>query len=119
MIRILPATSPAELDQVRRLVQAFVGWLKNLYPENSTAVDAYFESLKPELAGLPGEYAPPAGRLLLASVDGQIAGTVALRDLGGGRCEMKRMFVDTAYHGQRVGYALANALISEARSAGY
>ena len=71
------------------------------------------------MAGLPGKYGRPEGRLLLASVDGRAAGCVALRSLGDGSSEMKRMFVDPEFRGRGVGKALAVRLIDEARSAGY
>ena len=90
-----------------------------MFADDTQRIDAYFNSLQPELASLPGLYAPPSGRLLLAVCDGTVAGVVAMRDLGGGICEMKRMFVDTEFHGAGVGRALAKTLISEARDAHY
>lgn len=119
MIGVRRAESPADIDHARRLIFLFIDWLKKLYPDDAQGVEAYFASIQPELAGLPGQYALPAGRLLLAVCDGSVVGMVAMRDLGGGTCEMKRMFVDAAFHGTGVGRALAEALIAEARQAGY
>lgn len=76
-----------------------------------------------ELANLPGRYAPSrGGRLLVAMVDGQPAGCIALRalpEVGPGVCEMKRMYVRPAYRGRKLGRMLAERLIDEARAAGY
>ena len=119
MITVRRAESESDLDHVRRLVAGFIAWLKVLFADDIQRIDAYFHSLQPELASLPGQYAPPAGRLLLALCDDRVTGVVAMRDLGGGTCEMKRMFVDTEFHGAGVGRALAETLISEARDAHY
>lgn len=76
-----------------------------------------------ELANLPGRYAPSrGGRLLVAMVDGQPAGCIAVRalpELGPHVCEMKRMYVRPAYRGLQLGRMLAERLIDEARAAGY
>jgi ribosomal protein S18 acetylase RimI-like enzyme len=78
-----------------------------------------FQGFERELAELPGRYAPPSGRLLLAREDGTLAGCVALRSLGDRICEMKRLFVRPAFHGRGIGRALARAIVDEGRSAGY
>jgi putative acetyltransferase len=119
MVEVRNAESRVDLDEFRRLVAGFITWLKDLYPNNVAGVDEYFASLRSELDSLPGEYGPPGGRILLAMRNGKACGAVAMRDLGDGTCEMKRMFVERALHGDGVGRALAEALISEARSAGY
>lgn len=75
-----------------------------------------FES---ELAGLPGEFAPPSGCLLLALVSGQPAGCVALRDLGGGTCEMKRLYVAPTGRGRGLGRLLVSEILRRAADAGY
>src|SRR5207248_4760280 len=79
-----------------------------------------FQNFDKELAGLPGEYAPPSGRLLLAAVNDAIAGCVALHqihstDTGDKICEMKRLFVRPGFRGYRLGRKLIDAVIAEAR----
>jgi predicted GNAT family acetyltransferase len=84
-------------------------------------IDAYFDKsdFERELATLPGVYAPPRGRLLLARHDDEPAGCVALRELDADSCEMKRMFVYPQLHGKGVGLALACRVVEEARRIGY
>lgn len=78
-------------------------------------VDLCFQNFEKELAGLPGDYAPPCGRLLIA----EGAGCVALRPLDDAACEMKRLFVRPAYRGSALGKALVVRAIEEARGIGY
>jgi len=75
--------------------------------------------LDAELAGLPGAYAPPEGRLLLAFFGGEPAGCIALRKIGEEICEMKRLWVRPAFRGTGLGRQLAESLMAEARAAGY
>ena len=121
MALIRDAASSRELDDVRSLMCAFVAWHRERNRADIALVDRYFDqrAFDEELAGLPGKYARPKGRLLIAYQDGQAAGCVALRDLGEGICEMKRMFVPTARRGRGIGRALAVDIIAEARAAGY
>jgi len=107
---IVQATSPAQIAIVRELIAEYAA---------SLGFDLGFQDFARELAGLPGDYAAPEGRMLLA-VDGPAtAGCVALRKLEHGVCEMKRLYVRPAFWGRGIGRALAAAVIAEARRIGY
>ena len=109
-IELGEARTPEDLAQVRRLFRAYGDWLD---------VDLCFQGFERELAELPGCYAPPAGRLLIARVAGEVVGCVALRPLEASVCEMKRLWVEPGFAGQGIGRALAEAIIAAARQIGY
>ena len=94
----------------RRLFEEYAAWLK---------VDLCFQGFAAELAGLPGAYAPPRGRLFLAIHSGGAAGCVALRPVRDDVCEMKRLFVRPESQKQGCGHALIERVIAEARAIGY
>ena len=103
-----------ELDEVRAIFREYAQGL---------GVDLCFQQFDEELAGLPGEYAPPRGALLLASIDGQLAGCCALRPLDSAdypnAAEMKRLYVRPHYRGTGLGRTLAEAALDAARQGGY
>jgi GNAT superfamily N-acetyltransferase len=110
-MKIFQATVPEEIIQVRCLFEEYAAWLK---------VDLCFQRFTAELEGLPGVYAPPCGRLLLALVDREAAGCAALRPLDDYIvCEMKRLFVRPVFRRQGIGRTLAEKIIEEARTIGY
>lgn len=121
MIQIAEPTTGAELDQVRALMRAFVDWARMRYATELAFVERYFDpnAFEAELMGLPGKYARPKGRLLLAVDGDRPLGCVAFRELGAGVCEMKRLYVYPGWHGKGVGRALVSTLIHEAKLAGY
>jgi len=110
MISIKEATTADALLQARTLFKEY---------QAALGVDLGFQDFENELANLPGQYAAPGGRLLLASADSRVAGCVALRPLSGDACEMKRLFVRPAFRAHGVGRMLAERIIAEARSIGY
>jgi GNAT superfamily N-acetyltransferase len=121
MATVSQATTTKQLDDVRSLMRGFLAWHRERHVEDLALIDSYFdeEEWEQELSGLPGKYAPPKGSLLIAYHDGKPAGCVALRNLGDGVCEMKRMFIPTELRGLGIGRALADQIIADARKAGY
>ena len=121
MLRIVQASTKEDLDHVRDLMRAFIAWHTVRHKEDMDLVNSYFDgnAFEDELAGLPGKYAPPSGSLLLAYLDDKAAGCVALRKIDDATCEMKRMFVYQQFHGHKIGAALADEVIAEARKIGY
>lgn len=109
-MKIIQAQTADEIETVRALFREYERFLK---------VDLCFQGLAEELATLPGRYAPPQGRLLLAQESEQAAGCAALRPLENGVCEMKRLFIRPAYRGQGLGRRLAQRIISEATALDY
>jgi putative acetyltransferase len=107
---LLEARTPEDIAHVRRLFRAYAQWLE---------VDLCFQDFERELNELPGCYAPPAGRPLIARVGGEVVGCVGLRPLEPGVCEMKRLWVEPGFAGQGIGRALAEAIIAAARQIGY
>jgi len=94
---------------------------RGLFEEYAAAlgISLCFQNFDKELADLPGAYAPPDGRLFLAFYENKLAGCVGLRKIGDGTCEMKRLYVRPEFRGKRIGRALTEKLITEARALGY
>lgn len=107
---IVQAETPQQVETARRLFEEYAEGLQ---------LDLCFQNFARELAELPGDYAPPSGRLLLAVEDGRAFGCVALRRLDVGVCEMKRLYLSAESRGRGVGRRLAAAVIEEARRIGY
>ena len=109
-MKIVPAESADRVGQARELFREYAA---------SLGIDLSFQNFEAELAGLPGEYAPPAGRLLLATEGNDVTGCVALRKISDEICEMKRLYVRPEFQGKGIGKALAVRVIEEARGMGY
>lgn len=109
-MQICQAVTAEQVAVVRDLFQEYAAWLR---------IDLCFQGFSQELATLPGAYAPPRGRLLLASANDGPAGCVALRPAGDATCEMKRLFVRPAHRGHGLGKQLATLVIAEAKIIGY
>lgn len=109
-MKILQAISEEQINNARALFREYESWL---------GLDLCFQGFEEELKSLPGKYSEPEGRLLLADVDGELAGCIAMRKLDDGVCEMKRLYVRDEFRGQRIGNSLVDRIIDEARSAGY
>lgn len=110
MLSITPVSTPEDLALTREL---FLEYAKSL------DMHLCFQGFDMELAGLPGSYAPPSGRLLICRLDEEVAGCVALRGLAPEVCEMKRLYVRPGFQGHGLGRSLAQAVIGEARAIGY
>jgi len=119
MAALRHATTPQDYALARELFVEYSEWL---------GIDLCFQGFAEELASLPGAYAPPRGRLLLAGDPGTAFGCIALRPLAahgdgqtddGSTGEVKRLYVRPAQRGGGWGYRLATALIDEARAIGY
>jgi len=104
------AESPAQISAVRELFLEYA---------NSLNFSLCFQSFEKELAELPGDYAPPGGRLLLATRESQPAGCVALHKLDEEVCEMKRLYVRPQFRGKGLGRVLSERAVADAREIGY
>ena len=110
MIILRQAAFPADQDAVVSIFREYV---------TSPSVSLNFQEYETEFAGLPGKYAAPEGRLLLACEGDTVLGCAALRRVDASTCEMKRVYVRPAARGRNLGRQLVEALLSEARLAGY
>ena len=103
-------TEEPSLSRVREIFREY---------QMTLGIDLCFQNFEEELAGLPGKYSPPGGRLYLAYVDGQLSGCIALRPFEENQCEMKRLYIRPQFRGQKLGKQLAEKVIEDARQIGY
>lgn len=115
---ISQVATPAEIRAIQGLFREYTDWAFTLTAGLDKAPPT-FEGFEAELASLPGVYAPPAGRLLLATVGGAPAGCIALKPHHGVVAELKRLYVSPSFRGLAIGQSLVTTLIAEARAAGY
>ncbi len=104
------ARFPGDLGEVVSIFREYVA---------SPTVDLGFQDYESEFAALPGKYAEPAGRILLAWLHGAVVGCAALRPVDARTCELKRVYVRPAARGRNVGRAMVERMIDEARRQGY
>ena len=104
------ASAPEDLARARELFREYADWLK---------VDLCFQGFERELAELPGDYASPDGRLLLAWHHEMPVGCIALRRFDASRGEVKRLYVRPEARGRRTGWRLVEQVIAEAKAIGY
>jgi putative acetyltransferase len=109
-MNLIQAQTSEEIEQARQLFKEYAAWLQ---------IDLCFQNFEKELGELPGDYASPDGRLMLAYDDEELAGCVALRKIDEGICEMKRLFLRDKFRGKGSGRFLIEAIISEAKQIGY
>jgi putative acetyltransferase len=107
---IAAATFPNDAIEVIEIWRQFIG---------NSSVNLDYQNNKLDVSYLPGEYAPPTGRILLARVGHNVVGSIAMRRVDNAICEMKRLYVKPTARGTGLGRALSLRLIEEARSAGY
>jgi len=110
MMKVIQAEIGEQIELARELFKDY---------EVALGISLCFQNFEKELAELPGDYTPPDGRLILAFDDGELVGCVALRKLGAGICEMKRLFVRPAFQGKGLGRNLIDSIIREAKAIGY
>lgn len=112
LVVITSAISSDDVEHARELMRRYAAW---------TGVNLCFQDFEAELAALPGKYVAPLGGLWLARepVRASPVGVIALRSLSDTVCEMKRLWVEPTAQGLGCGRALANTVVSAARSAGY
>ena len=110
MIQIVKANTETLVENAKELIREYA---------QSLEFDLEFQDFEKEMENFPGQYAPPRGCLYVALDANQPIGCVALRNLGQGVCEMKRLYVKPSLRGQKVGKLLAEIVIKAARDMGY
>ncbi|HEY6121780.1 MAG TPA: GNAT family N-acetyltransferase [Pyrinomonadaceae bacterium] len=109
-MNLIQATTPKEIETARELFKEYEAWI---------GISLCFQNFDREVANLPGDYAPPRGRLFLASEIDSIVGCVALRAIVENTCEMKRLYVRPEFRGRGLGRSLIESVIAAGTEIGY
>lgn len=112
---------PAVITYAQAISDADVELARTLFLEyeQSIGVSLCFQNFDQELANLPGNYAPPSGRLLLIRAGDEVAGCIALRKVDDNTCEMKRLYLRPGFRGRGLGEPIVATIIHEAKTIGY
>lgn len=110
MTEFVDAEDNGTIEDARTIFREYEKWL---------GLDLCFQGFEEEMRSLPGRYARPDGRLILAYKDDELAGGIALRKIEDGICEMKRLYLRENSRGGGIGRELIEKLIEEARKIGY
>src|SRR5205085_12546382 len=110
MLEIIQAETEAQIEASRELFRDYEAWF---------GLSLCFQNFEDEVRNLPGKYVQPCGRLLLAYSGDELVGCIAMRDLGDGICEMKRLFVRDGFRGKSIGQRLIEKILDEAAKEGY
>ena len=110
MTEFTPVTSEKHVEDARTLFREYETWL---------GMSLCFQNFEEEVAGLPGKYAPPSGRLYIVYVDGEPAGCIGLREIGPSICEMQLFYLRESARGHGIGRKLIDQIITDAREIGY
>jgi ribosomal protein S18 acetylase RimI-like enzyme len=110
MVKIVEANTEELVEKAKALIREYA---------QSLEFDLEFQNFDKEIRDFPGPYVPPRGCLFIALNENQPIGCVALRDLGQGICEMKRLYVRPDFRGQKAGKLLAEVIINTAGDMGY
>ena len=113
-MKIRETVSDADLEQIKKMFRQYFKWITD-----DNGINMSYQGIESELNSLPGKFSAPEGCLLIAEVDGNPVGCVALRSFEPGTCEMKRLFVQPECRNKGVGKALAKRIITEAKKKGY
>jgi len=110
LVKLIQAISSEEIEAIKSL---FIEYAESLN------FSLCFQDFDKEIESLPGKYSPPEGSLILAKIENEFAGCIALKKIEDGICEMKRLYVKPSHRGKQIGKILVEKIISDAKEIGY
>lgn len=110
MVKLIQAKSPEEIEAIKSL---FIEYAESLN------FSLCFQDFDKEIESLPGKYSLPHGSLILAEIENEFVGCIALKKIEDGICEMKRLYVKPSHRGKQIGKLLVEKIISDAKKIGY